>query len=544
MTVVRELLTVLGFDLNETGFKRAEKGFKSLIGLSAEIVERVFRVGEKLVDITLQAADAGDEALAASRRTGLGVEQYQQFAFAAEQANASTSDLETGIKSLAKTAEQAARKGGDAGRAFNRLGVRVADANGKVRPTGELFVDVLDALSKVENPTERLALAQQTLGRSSQSLLPLIAEGRDGFEAMTKRASELGDILDEKTARAGDELNDSVNEMNRAVGGVTRRLGAGLIPTVLRLTRAVTDLVLENRELIDRGLVVIIDLVDTGVRGLEAFARKVSNNARAIAIFGGVLTLLAIPALVRLAAAHLAAAASAAAHLAIPALIAAAYLALALIIAAVIEDVYVFVTGGESLLGSLFDAFLNAPADPNEHWMITALRAVLGFVRDAIKATDDFFKGFFDDAERMGGVWEALKNAGGTAIDFWIKKLKEFIFDWDSSPLKKGLDFLTSPVQTVTGIATQRAQAAVIEQGAGVLQRVTQPSRFEPGRVPLASGGGTTVLEDNRRQEINVNLAGVTDPLKIHEILSKAISDALAEDRREVARALEGRQVR
>ena len=59
-------------------------------------------------------------------------------------------------------------------KAFQELGVSITDASGQLRDRQEVFYEVIDALGRIENVTERDAVAMDIFGRSAQELNPLI----------------------------------------------------------------------------------------------------------------------------------------------------------------------------------------------------------------------------------------------------------------------------------------------------------------------------------------------------------------------------------
>ena len=51
--------------------------------------------------------------------------------------------------------------------AFAELGVSLTDADGNTRAVNEIFYDTIEALSKVENETDRDTLAMSLFGKSA-----------------------------------------------------------------------------------------------------------------------------------------------------------------------------------------------------------------------------------------------------------------------------------------------------------------------------------------------------------------------------------------
>lgn len=542
MTVVRELLTVLGFDLDSKGLDAAEKGFVGLIDLSTKVVAGAAAIGAALVGLAFSAANVGDEAYAASLRVGLTVEQYQRLTFAAKQSNVSAGELEGGLRQVARSADTATRKGGETARAYALLGVKVTDSNGKLRSSGDILIDAAEGLKNVENGSQRAAIAQTLFGRSGQRLLPLLLEGKQGIEALMERADQLGFVLSEKDAKAGDELNDAMEELQLGIAGVSRRLGVQLIPAVLRAVKALTDLLIANRALIDRGIMFVAEAFDFCTRVVERFIRVIIDNQRFFAFLGltlgiiaGVISLQFIPAVLLAAKALI----ILIAQMIIAAAPVLALVAFIVLLALAMEDLYVLLTGGKSLIGELFTAFLDEPAKPDDTWMVRAVRWILYWIREGIRAVDLFFSSFFDDATKMGGVWGALKNAGGVAIDYWKKKLLDFTKEWKGSGLQKFLDVVQHPIDAVINTATNQVTAGVINTAADVYGQLTRPPGSDP-RIPISSGGGPPVVLTDQR-EVKIDITGVTDPAEQLRIVHEGVAAAFAEDRRELARQLDPR---
>ena len=120
--------------------------------------------------------------------------------------------METLTGSMAKLTRNLgmAQKGtGDAYDAFNKLGVSVYDTNGELRNNEDVFNDTINALSKMENETQRDVYAMQLFGRSAMELNPLIKGGADVLKEMGDEAEAAGLIL-------SDEMLGSLNDVQDA----------------------------------------------------------------------------------------------------------------------------------------------------------------------------------------------------------------------------------------------------------------------------------------------------------------------------------------
>ena len=85
--------------------------------------------------------------------------------------------------------------------AYEKLGVTVTNADGSLRDSQTVYLEVLDALGKMSNETERDALAMQLMGRSAQELNPLIKAGKDELKRYSDQAVEMGVVIDEGQSR-------------------------------------------------------------------------------------------------------------------------------------------------------------------------------------------------------------------------------------------------------------------------------------------------------------------------------------------------------
>lgn len=375
--VVRELLTRLGFTMDGSGLEKAQAAFTSLAGMAAGLVAAVIGAKVALSHLAESAAEAGADAYKAGLRMGTTAEEAQKLAFSQSHTTEMSSELSAALFRLQHNAE-AARKAGKS------LGFETLDkATGRVKPLVELSESLADKMVSIQDPAERADLAFRVLGRGSQTLIPWLLKGRDGIEELGQEAEDLGAIISDKDAKAGKEFVDVMHALHTATGAVWRRLGTALIPIFKELAERQIELFKTMRPLIDKGIKVIAHAVETTVHSFFKFKDVVKDHTRLLAIMGGVLTAYLIPSIVRLGVVALL---SAAKTVLAWAAAAAPFIALGLAIGAIaliLEDVWVFATGGKSLLGELIDTFVKPPIDPNEHWLVTILRNILGTIKEA-----------------------------------------------------------------------------------------------------------------------------------------------------------------
>lgn len=200
-------------------------------------------------------AATGDALEKMSRRTGIGVEALSELGFAAEQSGGGLEVLEKGVRTMQRTINDAERGLSTAVDAFDDLGLS-ADRLRGLTPEGQ-FKSIAEAISRVEDPTKRAALAMQIFGRAGTQLLPLMEEGADGIEALQAQARAFGLTVSTESAQSAALLTDTLNILWRVVRQGVFEIGASLAPVLIemadRIARAmvgVVEWVRQNRALV------------------------------------------------------------------------------------------------------------------------------------------------------------------------------------------------------------------------------------------------------------------------------------------------------
>jgi len=241
----------------------------------------------------------GDSVQKMAIRTGLSTEAVSGLAFAAEQSGTDIATLEKGIRTMQRTLDEAATKGGAAAEAFQRLGLDVAKLS-QMSPEQQ-FMAMADALAAVQDPGERAALAMKVFGKAGASLVPLVAGGAAGINELTAEAQRLGLIMDKETADSAAALTDAMNAMGKAIRAIVVNVGGAVAPMFTKLARIVSVLagdfskfIKENGRLVQIALAVGAGITALGVALTTAGFAAMGMSA-GLAAIGGVLAALASP---------------------------------------------------------------------------------------------------------------------------------------------------------------------------------------------------------------------------------------------------------
>lgn len=256
---------------------------------------------------------AGDALDKAAGRTGASVEALSELSFAAGQSGSSLEAVEAGLRGMARFSLNAARGSAEAVDTLADLGVSLADIEG-LSPDQQMSV-FADALSKIEDPSRRAALAMKVFGKSGTALLPMFADGAAGIEALRQEARDLGIVMTTEDSKAAAALNDAFGRVTAQMKQTAILIGAAVAPVFLKLADYAKLIAKEVVDWVDanRGLIQTVFLVAAGVGAVGAvivglsgvfygLAFAVSLAGTALGVVGSILGAILSPAGLTIAA--------------------------------------------------------------------------------------------------------------------------------------------------------------------------------------------------------------------------------------------------
>ena len=245
----------------ESRTKKFQRGAsKSLSLLKVGLAGLAVGIAAFSVKAVQDYASVGDEIDKMSKRTGFSAESLSKLRFAAEQSGAELSTVEKGAKRMAAVlldAELGLKTSTDS---LELLNLNLTDFDA-ISPD-EKFFKFAQAISKVEDPTRRAALAQKIFGRAGTELLPLFQEGEEGLAALSAQAEKLGIVYSQKAAADAAEFKDAQNALGKALQGF---LAKGIAPLLPKLTKMINAIV-ENEEVLNAMGQTIIFVADAVIR--------------------------------------------------------------------------------------------------------------------------------------------------------------------------------------------------------------------------------------------------------------------------------------
>jgi len=236
---VFDLFATLSLDSTnyEEGLSGAESSANSFGSRLSGGLATAARVGAAAVATTTAAVVAGSTAFVngvanvaeyadnidkMSQKLGMSAEAYQEWDFIMQHAGTSIESMQASMKTLASAAES----GNDA---FEQLGLTQEQIASMSQE--ELFGATIEALQNVEDDTQRTYLAGQLLGRGATELGALLNMSAEDVENMRQEVHDLGGVMSDEAVTAGAQYQDSLQNLQTALGGVRNQLLSDFLPS-------------------------------------------------------------------------------------------------------------------------------------------------------------------------------------------------------------------------------------------------------------------------------------------------------------------------
>lgn len=279
------------------GLRRAQKQLEAFGAGLRSIGTRLAGIGVAAAAGLLGTAkvfsEMGDVLDKMSIRTGVSVEALSELGYAAELSGADLEALEAGVRIMQRTLGEAAQGTSTAVEALDRLGLSAAQLAG-LSPEQQFKV-LADRISKVSDPTLRAAIAMEVFGKAGTKLLPLMADGAAGIEAMQEEARRLGLTVSTETARDAAQLNDALGTLWKVLKQGVFTIGGALAPLLKDIAERITRIIVSatawikaNRETVVWALKVAAAVAVAGV-AIIALGYIVSGIGATLGIVAGVI---------------------------------------------------------------------------------------------------------------------------------------------------------------------------------------------------------------------------------------------------------------
>ena len=494
--VLQELVEIIKFEVDDKSLKKFDAGLKSATKALAGIAVVVAAAGAAVYAFVSDVAGSTDEMGKQAEQLGISVEAYQELTHAAELNGASQQSLTSSLVGVSKAASEAARGAGGGVEAFGMLGVSVTDANGNIKDSDALLLDVADSLENVGSQAQKMELLSK-LGISEDMLLTL-DQGSDAMRRQMQEAKDLGFVLSKNATKDAAKFADEQLRVTKVIKGVSNQIAIGLMPGITKLMTVFKKWFIANKALIKQNLqsflqgitkavtffyniaVRVISVIDTIATSLGGWKNLIMLAAGAWAVLNA--NMLLVPLLA---------------------------IAIAAGIFLLVEDIIAFANGGDSAIQSLIDKF-------------PMLEAPIRFIIDILASVAEGWRLIFTEGDK------ALEGLG-ILIDRWIIQ-----------PFNKVLGLIDGVTESMSSIADIKIPS-LGDIGSSISNFVGLGK--SPALTPsAATAGGNNSSSQSISANITVNANGAsgTDAKVIAQNVREEILKIQSDQNKTAIRNLKG----
>ena len=281
----------LGEAFEKTG-KKIENAGRKL----APVSKAAAAVAGALGTITYKAGQAADDLNTLSKQTGISTKDLQLYAAAADLTDVSVEAMAKTHQKLKKNMLGAMDGTNEQAQYFEQLGIDITNADGSLRDANEVFDETIAALGKMENETERDAIAMAIFGKSANELNPIIEDGGATYAKVAKLMEEHGlEPVDQEALDKANEFNDQIDTIKlmfaQAVQIIGTKIAGTLLPAMKKVTEYAGKLAEKLSKLSGKNLTKILGLSSA----LAGLAPVLIGAGKVMQFFGGKLKAVAEP---------------------------------------------------------------------------------------------------------------------------------------------------------------------------------------------------------------------------------------------------------
>ena len=140
-------------------------------------------------------------------------------------------DSETVTLAAGKMAKQIATNSD----AYEKLGVKVKDANGQYRPTLEIMGEVNAKLKEIKNPIEQNIAGTEIYGKSWNDVRGTLKLTTEEIKAAEQKTKDLGLVVGEEGVANTKKYKESINDMKLVITSLEVQAGNALLPAFVKL---------------------------------------------------------------------------------------------------------------------------------------------------------------------------------------------------------------------------------------------------------------------------------------------------------------------
>jgi phage-related protein len=263
---------------------------EAIIGGVKALGSAILGVAKNIGESVQNTLDYSGSISDMANKTGVGAEELQKYAYAAQMSGMEISTLESAMIKQQKAFADATTGSKLASEAYKELGINIDGIS-----SAEAFAQVIANLADMTDTTKQNALANDIFGKSYAELAPLLNEGSSGIEALKKKAEELGIVMSEDAINSGEALGDTLDTLKLTTEGLTNSVVTMLLPGLASLAEGATTYMADfsaaiqvaNGNAVQIGEIIGATLSDLANKFIEKLPEIVEGAKSIIISFAG-----------------------------------------------------------------------------------------------------------------------------------------------------------------------------------------------------------------------------------------------------------------
>lgn len=202
-----------------------------------------------------------------SAQTGIASGDIEFFSYVVKQAGGNAEDFRSQLGFLQRSMTKLEKATSPQSEAFKALGIETEGADKQTRSLGEILPEVFTNFQKITDPAEQSATAVRLFGKSGLALLPILRQGKEGFQKYREQFEAAGGAASAEEIKRATEYKKAINQLGHSWGELKEDLVLGVLPA----------------------LTSIAEILSKGTQELKGFLKTTTFAENSIAAIGATI---------------------------------------------------------------------------------------------------------------------------------------------------------------------------------------------------------------------------------------------------------------
>ncbi|WP_077072266.1 hypothetical protein [Mailhella massiliensis] len=172
-----------------------------------------------------QAAERSAEAL------GVNATDLQKLQYAASTVNVEAEDMTDILSDLTEKMVEAGDSD-DLAAMFKALGVSLKNADGSMKNSAQVIMEISDAFSRMQDGPVKTKLAIELMGDAGRRLIPVLNKGSAGLRDLGREAEQAGLVFDGAARSDAKRFQEALRGVGDQTAGLRNAIGRQLMPVL------------------------------------------------------------------------------------------------------------------------------------------------------------------------------------------------------------------------------------------------------------------------------------------------------------------------